>query len=380
MGKEVLEPLGMTRSWMVWKPEFERTMANGHGLLGRPENFRKRTEANAAASLYTTAEDYAKFVAAVLNGRDLQPDTFKEMLTSQIDMNKENSLGWSLGFGTQTDANGKAIWQWGDYGIFRNYVIAYPEEKSGVVYLANSFYGLSVCGEVVGHGLGGQAIGGVALNNMPYDSSFYRFVWDLEAKGPAASKQLKELARKDPKMFNRDAIGFLVESFQGADMYPHALAILEADIEEHPKSGTAQLELAKAYLNMSEWEKAKGSLKKAKKGKEDRVEPAIIDWHLEYIKGFEKPVKLEEAYLKRIAGDYGPRHLTYKDERLYYFRDGGVFPEGRPLTALSRDTFILEKLSRFRIKVEFDEQGNPLKLIGLYIDGTPRDESPRDKK
>jgi len=46
---------------------------------------------------------------------------------------------------------------------------------------------------------------------------------------------------------------------------------------------------------------------------------------------------------------------------------------------MSRDTFIMEGLSRFRLKVEFDEKGNPLKLVGLYIDGMRRDESPRGK-
>ena len=131
MQEEVLDPLGMTRSCLVWKAEFETTMANGHGLFVKPEAFRKRTEAHAGASLYTTAEDYAKFVAAVLNGRDLRPESCREMLTRQIDLGEEKGLGWCLGFGTQNDANGRAIWQWGDFGIFRNYVIAYPGEKSG---------------------------------------------------------------------------------------------------------------------------------------------------------------------------------------------------------------------------------------------------------
>lgn len=39
----------------------------------------------------------------------------------------------------------------------------------------------------------------------------------------------------------------------------------------------------------------------------------------------------------------------------------------------------MEQLLRFRIKVEFDANGNPAKLIGTYIDGTPQDESMRDK-
>jgi CubicO group peptidase (beta-lactamase class C family) len=379
MQKEVLDPLGMTRSCMVWKSEYEKTMANGHELLGKPEAFRKRTEADAAATLYTTAEDYAKFVAAVLSGRDLRPETFKEMLTPQIDMDKDKGLGWSLGFGTQTDRNGLAIWQWGDFGIFRSYVIAYPGEKSGVVYLSNSFSGLAICSDIVGRALGGLAQGSVALGYWPYDSPKYQFAWDLEAKGPRAAKKLPGLTRKYPDMFNPEFINFLVESFQEADMARQALAILEVNLKEHPRSGSARFELAKAYLAMGKLKRARRDLIKARLAEEDKVEAAVIDWHLECINGLEKPLKLEEEYLKKIAGDYGARHLQLKDGRLYYFRDGGAYPEGRPLTAISHDTFFMEHLLRFRIKVEFDANGNPVKLIGLYIDGTPQDESIRDK-
>ena len=137
--------------------------------------------------------------------------------------------------------------------------------------------------------------------------------------------------------------------------------------------------MAKAYLTKGELTKAGRCLKKAKQAKEDKVEPAVVDWHLEYIQAVEKPTKLEDDYMKKIAGDYGPRHLQFKNGRLYYFREGGTYPEARPLTAMSRDTFIMEGLSRFRLKVEFDEKGNPLKLVGLYIDGMRRDESPRGK-
>jgi len=84
--------------------------------------------------------------------------------------------------------------------------------------------------------------------------------------------------------------------------------------------------------------------------------------------------------LKKIAGNYGARHLLYKNGRLSYMRDGRDYPpEGQPLIAISPDTFFMENLLYFRIKVEFDASGNPVKLIGLYVEGLPPDESPRDK-
>ncbi|MCK4760267.1 MAG: hypothetical protein KAT69_09455, partial [Candidatus Aminicenantes bacterium] len=64
--------------------------------------------------------------------------------------------------------------------------------------------------------------------------------------------------------------------------------------------------------------------------------------------------------------------------RLYYFREGGVTAEARPLLALSKDTFFIEGVVWFFFKVEFDEEGNPVKLVGNYDDGR-RDESKRSK-
>lgn len=159
INKYLLEPLNMKNSSVVWKKGFEETSANGHDKYGKPKDFRKRKEAHSAASLYTTVVDYARFVCAVIDGTGLKQETLKEMLSPQIDVNKGKGLSWSLGFGLKKDNNGKAFWQWGDYGIFRNYIIAYPKERFGVVYLTNSYYGLSICQEIVSKTIGGKAIG-----------------------------------------------------------------------------------------------------------------------------------------------------------------------------------------------------------------------------
>jgi hypothetical protein len=89
------------------------------------------------------------------------------MLTPQIDVDKEKNLIWSLGFGMQEDEYGPAFWQWGDYGIFRNYIIAYPQHKIAVVYLTNSYYGLSICPHLVSRSIGGQALGNAYMGYKP---------------------------------------------------------------------------------------------------------------------------------------------------------------------------------------------------------------------
>jgi CubicO group peptidase (beta-lactamase class C family) len=379
MKKEVLDPLGMKRSYLVWKDEYEKTMASGHGYFGKPEDIRRRTEAHAAATLYTTAEEYAKFVCAVLNGQGLRQETLKEMLTSRIDMNKEMGLGWSLGFGTQQDANGIAFWQWGDYGIFRNYIIAYPREKAAVVYLANSFYGLSICPEIVASSVGGQALGNEAMEYEHWDSPLYQFAWAVKEKGPqVVVEQLSDLKKKNPKKFTPGYIRFLANTFSGENMLPEALALLEFNLKEQPQSGRALADLAEAYMRIKDLKQAKIYLERAREAKEDKPESAVLEWSLGYIKALENPLQLEEEYLKKLAGDYEARHLQFKEGRLFYLRDGGTFSEYRPLTAESRDTFVIEGLATFRLKIEFDEKGNPIKLVGLYADGR-QDQTLRNK-
>jgi len=289
MQREVLEPLGMTHSAMIWRPAFENVMASGHGLLGRPEATRRRTEAHAGASLYTTAGDYARFLCAVLNGEGLAPESLKEMIAPRIDMGTTKGLGWSLGFGTQSDANGFALWQWGDYGIFRNYAIAYPGRRAGVVYLANSFYGLGVASALVARSVGGQALGAVALKYRPYDSPLYRFVWDVQEKGPAAVNELDRLRREHPGLFERDWIGYFASSFLEAGMLPQALALFESDLRDHPRSGKAAVAVAEACVKTGDRAKARRHFELALEAAEEKVDAAITRRRLEYLAALDRP-------------------------------------------------------------------------------------------
>ena len=295
MQKEVLEPLGMTRSAMVWKPAFESAMASGHGLLGRPEATRRRMEAHAGASLYTTAGDYATFLCAVLNGEGLAPETLKEMIAPRIGMGESKVLGWSLGFGTQSDANGLALWQWGDYGVFRNYAIAYPGSRTGVVFLTNSFHVLGVTSALVARSVGGQALGAVALNYRPYDSPLNRFVWDVQEKGPAAVNDLDRLRQAHPGLFERGWIGFVASAFLEAGMMPQALALFESDLRDHPRSGKAAVMVAEASVKTGDRAKARRHFELALEAAEEKVDAAITNRRLEYVAALDRPAPADLA-------------------------------------------------------------------------------------
>lgn len=383
MQKYVLDPLGMEKSCMVWRETYEDGMANGHNAFSTPRDFSRETKAYAAASLYTTAGDYARFVCAVLNGEGLKRETWKEMLSSFIDMNEEKSLGWSLGFGLQHDSNGTALWQWGSVGIFRSYIIAYPEQKTGVVYLTNSFNGLSICSDVVGRSLGGQALWKAHHHfdmYRTYDSPYYKLVWGVKDGGIEAVQSLiPELRKKYPEELPLETVGKVANLFQNDSMYPEAIAIYEFVFKENPTSGQSAFNLARSYMLNGDLKNAKAHYLKAKEAEKDKVDLKDIEWILDYIQAIQNPLPLDETYMQKLAGVYGVRHITIKDGRLCYYREGGSAPYPRPLLAFSKDTFFIEGVTWFRFKVEFDDQGNPVKLVGHYDTGR-RDESKRTKE
>ena len=79
--------------------------------------------------------------------------------------------------------------------------------------------------------------------------------------------------------------------------------------------------------------------------------------------------------MEKFVGDYGPRHISLRDGRLYYQRDDR--PEYR-LIPLNRNTFALESYAPFRIQFVSDEAGQVTKIVGLYIQGNT-DQSPRNR-
>ncbi|HSR43568.1 MAG TPA: serine hydrolase domain-containing protein, partial [Longimicrobiales bacterium] len=160
--REVFRPLGMGRTSYVWEERFEGDAAVGHDDDGEAEEIERPEEPNAAASLLTTAGDYARFLAAVLEGRGLGPESRRAMGTPQTSAGKGPFSGdashlriaWSLGWGLLRGGESPSLWHWGDNGAFKAFVVGIPAEGTGVVYFANSTHGLAVAEAIVREALG----------------------------------------------------------------------------------------------------------------------------------------------------------------------------------------------------------------------------------
>ena len=366
----VLQPLGMRDSWLVWKNAFEHRIASGHDLLGQPQDHRRRRLAHSAASLYTTASDYARFVAAVLNRQLLTESTYQQFLTSQSTMDEDRGLTWSLGFGLQKDAKGTAFWQWGDYGIFRNYIIAYPENKMALVYLSNSYQGLTICPQMVKLALGGEARGSDFFGYNDLDP-VREISWAIQDKGPAViDTLLPDMKRRFPEELTVEAISELAGSLSGAGLRQEAQTLYSFQIRQHPDNGKVFNDLGRFLAERGDLAQARDTYKRGQdRAQKEEADAATTQWGLDYIQAMDQPIPLTEDYLHPLAGNYGPRDVIYEEGQLYYRAEGEPIDFRRKLFPLTNDIFMIEGSMKIRLQFVLGEDGRATKIIRMFDSG-----------
>ena len=84
MQRRVFEPFGMTRSSMVWRPDFAANLADGWTLDGTVTPHDERSAVRAAGSLDTTITDFARFAAADVRGDGLSARARQELTRPQL--------------------------------------------------------------------------------------------------------------------------------------------------------------------------------------------------------------------------------------------------------------------------------------------------------
>jgi CubicO group peptidase (beta-lactamase class C family) len=150
MQREVLDPLGMSHSSFEWRDDLRPATAVAYSETGVPLPNYLFTE-QAAAGLYTTGPDLARFVAAEMPGPHgepagrgvLSPDTLTLMFTPVIE-----SQGLGQGVSKLPDGS-ESVKHWGANAGWRGAIQAYPEWGAGVVVLTNSDNGKHLFGSVL---------------------------------------------------------------------------------------------------------------------------------------------------------------------------------------------------------------------------------------
>lgn len=161
----VFQPFGMDMTSYVWQDKFESIRANGHYKKKKVAPIQKRLVANAAGSMETTPQDFAKFMQAMLNKEGLSETSFKEMILPQIDIvskqqfgsnrlvetdeNRDIELSYGLGWGIYKTPHGKAVFKEGHIRGWEHYCIFYPDNNLSIVIMTNSSNGESIFKELL---------------------------------------------------------------------------------------------------------------------------------------------------------------------------------------------------------------------------------------
>lgn len=249
--REVFRPLGMAASSYVWRAAYETAAAVGHDYLQQPVPRKAPAQANAASSLYTTASDYARFLAEVAHPTLLDPATVAKMLRPEVEVSK--GLAWALGWGIERAGARSFFWHWGDNVASRGFAIGCRETGDGVVVLTNSENGLSVVEPIVASVLGGTDPAFAWLEVEPYDSPARTIRERLVRAGVANGERgvyrtLKELERTYPPQAFTELLLNTVGYELLAKKQPEAAAlVLERNVKLYPKSSNVYDSLAEAY-------------------------------------------------------------------------------------------------------------------------------------
>jgi CubicO group peptidase (beta-lactamase class C family) len=370
--REVFHPLKMTRSSFVWQGRFAGSAAYAKNWLWHVAPVNRYLEANAAASLLTTAADYARFVAAVLTGRGLSPTMWKAFLTPV----RESSEGLSVGLGIRVEDGpaGRTFYHSGNNGRrFTSYMTGDIAKGIGLVYFTSAYNGTSLVEALVSPVLGDEHPARNRASFDRYDDPRLVAVQSVrraavEHGADAARERLRAIRADPATRLSLDDTIELGAFLAGRGLAPLALEVLGRAVADAPDSASGHLALGRALESAGDLQRAIASYRRAQTLEADSGDAQRhIQWTEDRLAARAHPVAVTRRILESYAGQYRERAIALRDGRLYYA--GGASPES-PLTPMAADLFEVEADPTVRIRFAGNGVSPAAKLIAIYSDGT----------
>lgn len=145
--------LGMTRTRLMWRPDFRPNLADGWNDKGEPQPHDERSKVRVAGSMDTTIADLSKFVAALTRHEGLSPAAYAEMVKPSLHIAtahqfpnfgpelppglQRKDLAAGLGVITFTGPQGPGFFKGGHDGQTANTMVCIEKSKRCVLILSN---------------------------------------------------------------------------------------------------------------------------------------------------------------------------------------------------------------------------------------------------
>lgn len=263
MKQYVFDPLGMTHSGYIWRTDFDTLTAYPHDFMGSAKKKRKGKRAVSAASLQTTAPDFARFTQALLKGEGLKPATREQLFSKQTTV-EENTVSWGLGIGIEHASNGDRLWHWGDNSNFKAFVMADLKTGNGVVFFANGFAGLALAPSIIPPVIAGShpVFKSPLLEGyQSVDSPMFSFLESFRKKG--VSQAIKEFQLKGSQKLPENVLNTLGYFLMGNKRMNDAIEIFKFNVQSYPKSANVYDSLGEAYMKSGQKQLAIENYKKS---------------------------------------------------------------------------------------------------------------------
>jgi len=185
MQRRVFDRFGMTRTSMMWRPDFAENLADGYGIDGAFAAHDQRSRPRAAGSMDTTIADFAKFLAGFVRGEGLIAKSRAEMLEPYIaiatpsqfptfteansaDMRKIR-LSAGIGMITFEGPFGRAFFKGGHNDTTGNQAICVEKSRRCVLFLSNDVRAERIYQRLTESTLGDPGMPWAWEGYVPYD-------------------------------------------------------------------------------------------------------------------------------------------------------------------------------------------------------------------